>query len=58
VTSVFLDFVRIVVDGDIDKVSRRLAASPALATAASEVGAELIESICENELDGRRMVGK
>jgi len=38
-TSVFLDFVRMVVDGDIDQVSRRLAASPALATAASEVGA-------------------
>ena len=38
-TSVFLDFVRLVVDGDIDQVSGRLAASPALATAASEVGA-------------------
>jgi ankyrin repeat protein len=39
VTSVFLDFVGMVVNGDIDQVSRRLAASPALATAASEVGA-------------------
>src|SRR5438552_16550863 len=39
VKSAFLDFVRLVVKGDIDEVSRRLAASPALATAASEVGA-------------------
>jgi len=39
VTSVLFDFVRLVVDGDIDQVSARLAASPALATAASEVGA-------------------
>lgn len=38
-TSVLFDFVRLVVDGDIDQVSARLAASPALATAASEVGA-------------------
>ena len=38
-TSVFLDFVRAVVEGDIDQVSRRLAASPALATTASDVGA-------------------
>ena len=38
-TSVFLDFVRVVVDGDIDQVSRRLAASPALATTSSDVGA-------------------
>jgi ankyrin repeat protein len=36
---VLLDFVRLVVDGDIDEVSRRLAASPALATASSDVGA-------------------
>ena len=28
VTSVFLDFVRVVVDGDVDEVSRRLARSP------------------------------
>ena len=35
----FLEFIRLVVDGDIDEVSRRLAASPALAAAASEVGA-------------------
>jgi ankyrin repeat protein len=39
VTSVFLDFVRLVVNGNIDKVSQRLAASPALATTASDVGA-------------------
>ena len=38
-TSVFLDFVRVVVDGDIDRVSRRLAVSPALATTPSDVGA-------------------
>lgn len=38
-TSVFLDFVRIVVGGDIDDVSRRLAAQPALATTPSDVGA-------------------
>jgi ankyrin repeat protein len=44
VTSVFLDFVRVVVDGDIDQVSRRLAASPALATTASDVGATRQES--------------
>jgi hypothetical protein len=35
----FLEFIRIVVDGDIDEVSRRLAASPALATTPSDVGA-------------------
>src|ERR1044071_4524375 len=35
----FLDFVRLVVDGDIDEVSRRLGANPALATAQSEIGA-------------------
>src|SRR2546421_12631025 len=39
VKSVFLDFVRHVVSGDIDEVSRRLAARPALATAPAEVGA-------------------
>ena len=39
VKSVFLDFVRQVVSGDIDEVSRRLAASPSLAAAPAEVGA-------------------
>src|SRR5437763_5787022 len=39
VKSVFLDFVRRVVNGDIDEVSRHLAARPALATAPAEVGA-------------------
>ena len=39
VKSVFLDFVRHVVNGDIDEVSRRLAASPSLAAAPAEVGA-------------------
>ena len=39
VKSVFLDFVRHVVNGDIDEVSRRLAASPSFATASSDVGA-------------------
>src|SRR5919108_4608953 len=38
-TSAFLNFVRLVVDGDVEKVSRRLSASPALATMASPVGA-------------------
>src|SRR5215510_13540101 len=38
-TSGFLDFVRLVVDGDVDRVSRRLRASPALAKMASPVGA-------------------
>ncbi len=39
VKSAFLDFVRFVVNGDIDELSRRLAASPSLATEAAEVGA-------------------
>ncbi len=38
--SAFLDFVRIVIDGDLDEVSKRLDASPAFATASAEVGAE------------------
>ena len=40
VKSVFLDFVRLVVNGEIDEVSRRLAASPSFATAPAEVGAD------------------
>ena len=39
VESAFLDFVRLVVDGNIEDVSRRLAGSPSLATASSHVGA-------------------
>ncbi len=39
VKSVFLDFVRHVVSGDIEELSRRLAANPSLATEAAEVGA-------------------
>ena len=39
VKSAFLEFVRHVVNGEIDEVSRRLTASPALATAPAEVGA-------------------
>jgi len=39
VKSVFLDFVRHVVNGDIDELSRRLAASPSLATEPADVGA-------------------
>jgi len=39
VKPVFLDFVRLVVNGEIDEVSRRLAASPSLATEPAEVGA-------------------
>jgi ankyrin repeat protein len=35
----FLDFVRLVVSGDAEQVSRRLADNPALATASSPVGA-------------------
>jgi hypothetical protein len=35
----FLEFVRLVVDGDIDEVSHRLAANPALATMPAEIGA-------------------
>src|SRR5437868_539170 len=37
--SAFLDFIRHVVAGDIDKVSRRLAANPSFATEPSTVGA-------------------
>ena len=37
VKSAFLDFVRHVVNGDIDDVSRRLAASPSLSAAPAEV---------------------
>jgi ankyrin repeat protein len=37
--SAFLDFVRLVVNGKIDEVSRRLAANPAFATAPADVGA-------------------
>jgi hypothetical protein len=39
VKSDFLDFVRLVVNGDIDEVSRRLTVTPALATTPAEVGA-------------------
>src|SRR2546425_4663445 len=39
VKSVLLDFVRLVVNGEIDEVSRRLAASPSLATAPADIGA-------------------
>ncbi len=38
-SSSFLDFVRVVVDGDIDQVSRRLAGHPDLATTPADVGA-------------------
>ena len=39
VTSEFLDFIRIIVDGDLEKLSSCLAANPALATMPSPVGA-------------------
>jgi ankyrin repeat protein len=39
VKSDFLDFVRLVVNGEIGEVSRRLAATPSFATASSDVGA-------------------
>jgi len=38
-SSTFLDFVRVVVHGDIDQVSRRLVRDPVLATISSDVGA-------------------
>jgi ankyrin repeat protein len=38
-TSALLDFIRAVVAGDIEQVSRRLAGDPALATTAADVGA-------------------
>jgi ankyrin repeat protein len=37
--TVFLDFIRLVVDGDVDQLPRRLAVTPTLATTASDVGA-------------------
>ena len=37
--STFLKFVRLVIDGDVDEVARRLSASPTLARVASPVGA-------------------
>ena len=40
----FLDFVRVIVEGDLDEVSRRLTASPALATTPSDVGASRQDS--------------
>src|SRR6478736_3250377 len=43
-TSVFLDFVRLVVSGNIDQVSRHLARHPHLAVTSSEVGATRQES--------------
>jgi hypothetical protein len=39
VNSTFLDFVRLVVNGETDEVSRRLAASPSLATTPTVIGA-------------------
>jgi len=38
-SSTFLDFVRVVVHGDIDQVSQRLVRDPVLATVSSDVGA-------------------
>ena len=38
-TSAFLEFIRVIVAGDLDEVSRRLAEAPALATTSSDVGA-------------------
>jgi Ankyrin repeats (3 copies)/Ankyrin repeat len=43
-TSVFLQFVRLVVNGNVDEVSRRLSADPSLATTASPVGASRQEA--------------
>src|SRR3974390_3335544 len=38
-TSAFLEFIRLMIAGDTDGVSRRLSAAPALATTPSPVGA-------------------
>jgi hypothetical protein len=38
-TSAFLEFIRLVIAGDTERVSRRLSAAPALATAALPIGA-------------------
>jgi ankyrin repeat protein len=38
-TPVFLDFIQLLIDGDVGQVAHRLSASPALATMASPVGA-------------------
>jgi ankyrin repeat protein len=43
-TSTDLDFIRLVVDGDIERLTRCLAASPALAAMSSHVGASRQES--------------
>jgi ankyrin repeat protein len=43
-TSTDLDFIRMVVDGDIERLTRCLAASPALAAMSSHVGASRQES--------------
>jgi ankyrin repeat protein len=43
-TSTFLDFVHVIVGGDIDQVARRLAGSPALAATSATVGATRQES--------------
>ena len=43
-SSAFLECIRLVVDGDVSKVSRRLRATPALATLAWPVGAKLLEA--------------
>ena len=39
VKSPFFDFIRLVVNGEIDEVSRRLAANPSFATTPSDIGA-------------------
>jgi hypothetical protein len=44
VTSALLDFLRVVADGDIDELSRRLADSPALATTPSDAGASRLDA--------------
>src|ERR1043166_3515215 len=45
-TSAFLEFIRLVIAEDTDRVSRRLSAAPALATTASFVGATRQEAAC------------
>jgi ankyrin repeat protein len=43
-TSTFLEFIRLVIAGDTDRVSRRLSAAPTLATTATPIGASRQEA--------------
>ena len=39
IATIFFDFIRVLIAGDVAEVSRRLAVNPALATMPSDVGA-------------------